>query len=61
MDGLIEARGLTTPEVKECVKDRREWRHIVGGDIDDPERSRLYETVKAMNVLICFALGIDSS
>ena len=29
-------RRLTIPEAKECVKDRREWRRIVGGDVDDP-------------------------
>ena len=29
-------RGLSIPEAKECVKDRREWRRIVGGDVDDP-------------------------
>ena len=27
---------VTIPEAKECVKDRREWRRIVGGDVDDP-------------------------
>ena len=29
MDGVI-------PEAKKCVKDRRVWRRIVGGDVDDP-------------------------
>ena len=24
--GCVSDRGLTTPEAKECVKDRREWR-----------------------------------
>ena len=38
---------LTIPEAKQCV--------------DDPGWSRLYETVKAVEVLICFVLGIDSS
>ena len=27
--GCLRARGLTIPKAKECVKDRREWRHIV--------------------------------
>ena len=38
MDGVkgLSDRGLTVPEAKECVKDRREWRRIVGGDVDDP-------------------------
>ena len=34
--GCLIDRGLTIPEAKECVKDRREWTRIVGGDIDDP-------------------------
>ena len=29
-------RELTIPETKECVKDRREWRRIIGGDVGDP-------------------------
>ena len=29
VDGWSE-RGLSIPETKECVKDRREWRRIVG-------------------------------
>ena len=63
MDGVKDClcdKGLTFPEAKECVKDRREWRRIVGGDVDDPGWSRLYETVKAVDVLIYFALGINS-
>ena len=32
----LNDRGLSIPEAKECVKDRREWRRIVGGDVDDP-------------------------
>ena len=46
--------------VKCCGSDRRltiteaeEWRCIVGGRLDDPGR--------ALDVFICFALGIDSS
>ena len=34
MDGVIgclSERGLSIPEAEECVKDRREWRRIVGG------------------------------
>ena len=34
MDGVkdcLSDRGLTITEAKECVKYRREWRHIVGG------------------------------
>ena len=27
--GCLSDRGLTIPEGKACVKDRREWRHIV--------------------------------
>ena len=27
----LSERGLSIPEAKECVKDRREWRRIVGG------------------------------
>ena len=29
--GCLNDRGLSIPEAKECVKDRREWRRIVGG------------------------------
>ena len=29
--GCLSDRGLSIPETKECVKDGREWRHIVGG------------------------------
>ena len=29
--GCLSERGLSIPEVKECVIDRREWRRIVGG------------------------------
>ena len=29
--GYLSDRELTIPEAKECVKDRREWRRIVGG------------------------------
>ena len=29
--GCVSDRGLTIPEAKECVKDRREWRRFVGG------------------------------
>ena len=54
-------RGLSIPETKDCVKDRREWRRIVGGDVDNPGWSRLYETVKAVGFFICFALGFDPS
>ena len=28
--GCLNDRGLSIPEAKECVKDRREWRRIVG-------------------------------
>ena len=34
MDGVkdcLSKKGLKIPEAKECVKDRREWRRIVGG------------------------------
>ena len=34
--GCLSERGLSIPEAEECVKDRREWRRIVGGDVDDP-------------------------
>ena len=35
--GCLSERGLSIPEAEKCVKDRREWRRIVGGgDIDDP-------------------------
>ena len=34
--GCVSDRGLTIPEAKEYVKDRREWRCIVGGGVDDP-------------------------
>ena len=35
--GCLSDRGLTISDAKECVKDRREWRRIVGGgDVDDP-------------------------
>ena len=27
----LSERGLSIPEAKECVKDGREWRRIVGG------------------------------
>ena len=39
MDGVkccLSERGLSISEAKECVKDRREWRRIVGGQLDDP-------------------------
>ena len=29
--GCLSDRGLSIPEAKECVKDRREWRRIVRG------------------------------
>ena len=29
--GCLNDRGLSIPEAKECAKDRREWRRIVGG------------------------------
>ena len=29
--GCLSERRLSIPEAKECVKDRREWRRIVGG------------------------------
>ena len=29
--GCLSERGLSIPEAEECVKDRREWRRIVGG------------------------------
>ena len=57
MDGLSE-RGLSIPEAKECVKDKIEWRRIVGGDVDDPGWSRLYETVKAVDVFDLLRSGI---
>ena len=56
--GCLSERGLSIPEAKECVKDRREWRRIVGGDVDDPGRSRLYETVKAVDVFDLLRSGI---
>ena len=31
MKGCLSDRGLSIPEAKECVKDRREWRRIVEG------------------------------
>ena len=34
--GCLSEKGLSIPEAKECVKDRRESRRIVGGDVDDP-------------------------
>ena len=34
--GCLSDGGLTIPEAKECVKDRRERRRIVGGDVNDP-------------------------
>ena len=35
--GCLSDRGLTILEAKECIKDRREWRCIVGGGyVDDP-------------------------
>ena len=29
--GCLSERGLIIPEAEECVKDRREWRRIIGG------------------------------
>ena len=29
--GCLSDKGLTIPEAKECVKERREWRRIVEG------------------------------
>ena len=29
--GCLSERGLSIPEAKECAKDRRKWRRIVGG------------------------------
>ena len=51
--GCLSERGLSIPEAEECVKDRREW-----GDVDGPGRSRLYETVKAVNVFDLLRSGI---
>ena len=34
--GCLSDGGLSIPEVKECVEDRRQWRRIAGGDVDDP-------------------------
>ena len=31
MKDCLNNRGLTIPEAKQCVMDRREWRRIVGG------------------------------
>ena len=59
--GCLSDRGLSVPEAKECLRDRREWRRIVGGGVDDPGWSRLYKTVKAVDVEICYALRFDSS
>ena len=36
LKGCLSDRGLTIPEAKECVKDRREWRRITEGDVNDP-------------------------
>ena len=36
VNGCLNDRRLAIPEAKECVKDRREWRHIVVGDVGDP-------------------------
>ena len=46
--GCLNDRGLTIPEATECVADWREWRRIIGGDVDDPGWGRLYETVKVV-------------
>ena len=62
--GCLSDSGLIIPEAKECVNDRREWRRIIGeggGDVDDPGRSRLYETVKAVDVFYLLRSGFDSS
>ena len=56
--GCLSERGLSIPEAKECVKDMREWRRIVGGDVDDPGWSRLYDTVKAVDVFDLLRSGI---
>ena len=56
--GCLSDRGSSIPEDKECVKDRKEWRRIVGGDVDDPGWSRLYETVKAVVVFDLLRSGI---
>ena len=52
---------MTIPEAKECKKIGKSGDVLLWGDIDDPEGIKLYETVKAVEVLICFALGLDSS
>ena len=31
VNGCLSESGLSIPEAKECVKDRREWRRVVGG------------------------------
>ena len=31
VNGCLSDRGLIFPKAKECVKDRREWKRIVGG------------------------------
>ena len=36
MKGCLSDTGLTIPEAKECIRDSREWRCIVGDDVDDP-------------------------
>ena len=30
--GCLRERGLSIPEAKECVKDKRKWRRIVEGE-----------------------------
>ena len=47
--GCMNVRGLTLQEAKECVKDRRATYMIQS------------ETVKAVDVLTCFVLGLVSS
>ena len=46
MDVVKSFLNVTIQEAKPCVKDRREWRHIVRNDVYDPELNKFYEVVK---------------
>ena len=54
--GCLSERGLSIPEAKESIKDSGDV--SLGGDVDDPGWSRLYETVKAVDVFDLLRSGI---
>ena len=62
----LSDRGLSIPEAKECVKDRREWKRIIGEGATYrcmilQGEAGCMKQLKLWMFLICFALGFDLS